>query len=221
MSDTYNPSDPLQAAFLGDLAAGEGNAGPLQGYGYVDLSDYPAGIYGFPLWPGSTDTPTGQITHAAGPFQFQPGTWNAIAAQHGLNFQNPGDQAAGAWYLADQTYAAKTGGSLESALGGGLWSSIQNALAGVWTSITSDNPPVAGSSPSGGAGGSPTPAGGAAQPAAKGGGFFAPLETWLTNIAGSSVFVIVGIVLVMGALVIFANDTGVTEKVARLAASEG
>jgi len=128
----YNPSDPAQAAFLSSLAAGEsggyGNALDL-GVGGSNLSGAPTDQYGFPQWGGYGDS------HAAGIYQFQPGTWDQVAAQYGLNFQNPADQNAAAWYLAQDTYGQKTGGSLEDALNSGQFSSIQSALAGVWPSI--------------------------------------------------------------------------------------
>ncbi len=53
-----------------------------------------------------------------------------------MNFQHPGDQNAAAWYLAQDTYKAKTGGDLSEALAGGQFSSVQGALASVWPSVT-------------------------------------------------------------------------------------
>lgn len=129
----YNPSDPTQARFLAALAQGEsgGAANALTlGVGGTDLSHAPADQYGFPQWQGFGGS------HAAGEFQFQPGTWDAVAAAHGLNFSNPADQAAGAWYLAQDTYAQKTGGSLQDALRAGDLASVQSALSDVWPSVT-------------------------------------------------------------------------------------
>lgn len=128
----YNPSDPAQQGFLASLGLGEsgGASNPYEvGYSGVDLSGAPTDAYGFPQWSGVGDS------HAAGAYQFEPSTWDAIAAQYGLNFQNPADQNAGAWYLAQQTYGAKTGGSLEDALNQGNFSGISTALAGVWPSV--------------------------------------------------------------------------------------
>lgn len=135
----YNPDDPLQASFLASLALGEtgGNANAYsEGYGGVNLSSVATDQYGFPEWSGNGSTT------AAGAFQFEPSTWDAIAATDNLNFQDPTDQNAGAWYLAQQTYAQKTGGSLESALTSGaagnssVFGTIQSALASVWPSVT-------------------------------------------------------------------------------------
>src|SRR6185312_6788844 len=137
MVTPYNPNDPLQASFLNALALGEvgpDGGNPFEGFGGVNLAGAPTNQFGFPQWNGAV-TSAGP-THAAGLFQFEPGTWNQIAAQFGLNFQNVGDQLAGAWYYAQQIFAGKTGGSLESALQNGQLSSVQSALAKVWPSVT-------------------------------------------------------------------------------------
>ena len=130
----YNPDDPTQAAFLAAIAQGETggatNSSTL-GYGGANLAGLSTDQYGFPQWSGVGNT------HAAGTYQFQPGTWDAIASKFGLNFQNPQDQAAGAWYEAQQVYASTTGGqSLETALQTGHYSEVQSALASTWTSVT-------------------------------------------------------------------------------------
>lgn len=135
MSDLvgFNPDDPLQQSFLQALAQGEtgGAANAAQmGVGGANLSGSSTDEYGFPLWTGLGNS------HAAGTYQFQPGTWDAIASQFGLSFSNSSDQSAGAWYLAEQTYQQKTGGSLEDALSSGKFSSVQAALASIWPSVT-------------------------------------------------------------------------------------
>jgi muramidase (phage lysozyme) len=128
----YDPNNATQTSFLSALALGEtGNAANAysMGYGGVDLSSAELGTNGFPQWGGSGNT------HAAGAFQFQPSTWASIASQFNLNFSNPEDQNAGAWYLAQQTYSAKTGGNLSDALSSGDYSGIQSALGGIWPSV--------------------------------------------------------------------------------------
>ena len=133
-SVAYNPSDTLQTQFLSALALGEtGNQSNAwtEGVGGVNVSGLPTDQYGFPTWSGNGSS------HAAGAFQFQPGTWDQIASQYGLNFANPSDQQAGAWYYAQQQYAQVTGGqSLEAALQSGQYQSVQQALAAVWPSVT-------------------------------------------------------------------------------------
>lgn len=131
----YNPNDPTQQAFLANLMKGEDASGaPFLGYGGVDLTGVGGDQYGFPQWGGAA-TGNGQTTHAAGLFQFQPGTWDQIASQFGLNFQNPSDQAAGAWYLAQQSYANATGNDLTTALANGDTSNVNSVLASVWPSL--------------------------------------------------------------------------------------
>lgn len=130
----YDPNNAEQQSFLQSLALGEtGNAADasVEGVGGTNLStDTSTDEYGFPQWTGDGNS------HAAGTYQFEPGTWDQVASTYDLNFSNPSDQSAGAWYYAEQTYAAKTGGSLSDALSSGNYSSIQSALSGVWPSVT-------------------------------------------------------------------------------------
>jgi hypothetical protein len=97
------------------------------------LSGVPVDEYGFPIWSGQGNS------HAAGVFQFQPGTWAQVAKEHNLDFQNPTDQAQGAWYYAQQTYADKTGGSLDADLDAGKLATIQNALQAAWPSVVGNS----------------------------------------------------------------------------------
>jgi hypothetical protein len=128
----YNPSDPLQQAFLSALALGEtggaSNSATL-GVGGTDLSSIinsgQTDEYGFPIWNGTGNS------HAAGTFQFQPSTWQSIAQQFHLNFANSNDQAEGAWYLAEQTDP-----NLYTDLQTGNYANIQAALKNVWPSVT-------------------------------------------------------------------------------------
>lgn len=131
----YDPNDTTQLSFLAALGLGESGSanGYSTGYGGVSTSGAPTDQYGFPTWGGSS-TAAGP-THAAGEFQFQPSTWDAIASQFGLNFQNPQDQNAGAWYTAESTYYSATGGDLETALKSGNYASVQQALESVWPSV--------------------------------------------------------------------------------------
>ncbi len=135
MSDlvAYDPNDPEQARFLSALALGEtggGTGSAWIGYGGADLSGVARDQWGFPQWNGVGNT------HAAGTFQFQPATWRDVASRYGLNFENPLDQQAGAWYLAQETYLSKTGRSLDSDLNTGNVGQLEEALANVWPSVT-------------------------------------------------------------------------------------
>lgn len=211
----YNPSDPVQAQFLSSLALGEsGTNGTSQtGFGGGDLSGSPTDQYGFPIWSGSS-TSAG-ATHAAGTFQFEPGTWDAVAAAHGLNFSNPADQAAGAWYLAQDTYAAKTGGSLEGALQSGDKSSlsdVQSALQSIWPSVGGSGAAPQGlandimariGATIGGALGRGN-AFGMQQPAASGGGVVAGIEQFFVRFG----LIILGGVIIIVALWQLLSNTG-------------
>jgi hypothetical protein len=129
----FNPNDPVQQQFLSSLALGEtanSSYAATEGFGGVNLADAPTDQYGFPQWQGQGNS------HAAGIFQFQPATWDALAQQYGLNFSDAGDQEAGAWYLAQQTYNTKTGGNLYGDLSTGNTSKLNSALASVWPSVS-------------------------------------------------------------------------------------
>ena len=62
------------------------------GFGGTDLSNAPLDQYGFPQWPGAMG-PKG-ISHAAGAYQFQPGTWDPAAAKLGIHDFSPASQDA-------------------------------------------------------------------------------------------------------------------------------
>jgi muramidase (phage lysozyme) len=131
----YNPVDTLQQKFLAAIALGESprTDNPyMSGYGNKDLSGYKRDQYGFPIWEGGL----GGSTHAAGVYQFQPGTWKGVASQYGLDFSNPADQNAGAWYNAEREFKENTGGDLYQALANGQYDIVQNALTDEWTSVT-------------------------------------------------------------------------------------
>jgi muramidase (phage lysozyme) len=131
----FNPNDPVQQQFLNSLALGEtGTSGSIdEGYGGTDLSGAITDAFGFPV--NSTTGNTGGPTSAAGYFQFEKGTWDQLAQQYGLNFADTADQEAGAWYLAQSTYASKTGGSLYSTLSSGSTGNLDSALSSIWPSV--------------------------------------------------------------------------------------
>lgn len=133
----YNPFDKEQRQFLSSLALGESGGDYSIGWGGTNLSGYPVDQYGFPKWSGKIG-PDG-ISHAAGAYQFQPGTWAEVAADYGLNFQNNADQDAGAWYKAEQVYYNQTGRSLDADLDAGYLTKINSALKSTWTSVTKGN----------------------------------------------------------------------------------
>jgi muramidase (phage lysozyme) len=131
----YNPDDNVQTSFLSALALGEtGNSSyaSTEGFGGVNLAgDTDLDSVGFPIQAG------GNVSSAAGTYQFVKGTYDNVAAQLGLdNSFSQSDQNEAAWQLAQTTYTQKTGGSLYQALQSGNYSSIQSALASVWPSVS-------------------------------------------------------------------------------------
>jgi hypothetical protein len=130
----FNPNDPVQTGFLSALALGEtGNSSyaSTEGYGGVNLEGAPVDNQGFPLQPG------GNVSSAAGSYQFVKGTYDALATELGLDTSfSQSDQNEAAWQLAQQTYTAKTGGNLYQALSSGDYTSVQNALANIWPSVS-------------------------------------------------------------------------------------
>lgn len=134
---SLDTSDVEQRRFLAALRAGEGGDDYWIGFGGTDLESAPRDRFGFPQWPGRV-TREGP-THAAGAYQFQPGTWGNIAKKYNLNFANPFDQDQGAWYNAQERYARETGRSLDADLDAGLFEQIRRGLSREWTSLR-DNP---------------------------------------------------------------------------------
>lgn len=217
-SVAYNSSDPTQQAFLSALAQGEaGKYGYSGGVGNTDLSTVSsADQYGFPQWGGFGNS------HAAGEYQFQPATWDAVASQHGLNFSNPADQNAAAWYYAQDTYANKTGGSLTDALAKGDYTGVQAALASVWPSVTGNGAtPGLAKSLSAGTG---APISGANPISADTAGFdpLHPIQS-LSNVVTSE-FVRIGLFVIGGLIILVAlwkllSETGVVPAPEKVAAT--
>lgn len=135
MTVPYSSTDPLIQALLNAISGGE-SGGPVSGnnlflgYGGANLTGSQTNSFGFPIWAG-VQTAYGP-THAAGIFQFEPGTFNNIAAQYGLNFNSVSGQSAAAWYNAQQ---ADPG--LYQQLQSGNIGAIQSALTGQWPSVNS------------------------------------------------------------------------------------
>lgn len=126
----YNREDAEQNAFLATVRQLESGGNYYVGNGGANLAGAPVDQYGFPQWSGQGNS------HAAGAYQFQPGTWKEIASRFGLNFQNKADQDEGAWYNAQIKYSDKTGGrDLDADLDAGKFQFIQQTLSMEWTSF--------------------------------------------------------------------------------------
>lgn len=91
----------------------------------------------FPQWQGANVG--GQMTHAAGRYQFQPATFKE--AQQALNLPDfsPASQDKAAWWLAQRDYRQRTGGDLSADLNDpSKAKQISTALQPTWTSAGSD-----------------------------------------------------------------------------------
>jgi len=208
MATAYDPNNSTQRGFLAAIALGE-SGGKSNSYtlgaGGTDLSGAgTTGNYGFPSWGGTTGGLGVGTSHGAGAYQFEPGTWNSIASKYGLNFQNPADQDAGAWYLAQQVYQKKTGGDLETALEEGNYSSVQSALNGTWGTTGNGATPQGlaydlahgiGSSVVGGNSGTTVSSGGSGTSSSSSGGVLGTIQSY---------FVRGGLLLVGGLVVLVA-----------------
>lgn len=119
--------NPIQLAVLHQISAGEavGYNTLYGGHTFSSYLDHPR--IGF-------RTPQGDITHAAGRYQFQPDTWDAEVKRLGLPDFSPKSQDLAAWDLANRTYYQNTRGrSLEAdeATNSVRW----EALANQWPSL--------------------------------------------------------------------------------------
>lgn len=223
MAVAYNPSDPLQASFLSALALGEtGNSSfaATEGVGGTNLAGAETSSNGFFNWSGQGNS------HAEGIFQFQPGTWNSIASKFGLNFQNPSDQAEGAWY-----YAQQVDPNLETQLQSGDYGAVQSALKSVWPSVTGNAAApkglandiasgtgvdlsglLGGSGANGGSGGTGDSAGGSSSGGS--GGIISDIENWFLR----GGLILIGGLVALVALWMLLSNNGVVpgpEKVAK------
>lgn len=91
-------------ALLGALASKE-SAGRYDAlYGGGSFSDFSQ----FPQWSGKMG-PAG-MSHAAGAYQFQPGTWKDAQKALGLRDFSPESQDKAAWWLAQRDYASRRPG---------------------------------------------------------------------------------------------------------------
>ncbi len=85
-------ADIIRRESGGRSNVGYGGMAGTSGYtpGGVDLSGAPLDDTGFPIWEGRQG-PAG-ISHAAGIYQFQPGTWRPIARRLGIHDFSPESQ---------------------------------------------------------------------------------------------------------------------------------
>jgi muramidase (phage lysozyme) len=126
-------------AFLDALAVGESEPkGTPRGSGYNKLCGGGtfSGFSKFPQWAGVVID--GVRSHAAGRYQFQPGTWDEEAKRLGLRDFSPSSQDAAAWDLAGRTYHEHIGCDLETDLLAGRLAEVVPALHSTWPSLSSE-----------------------------------------------------------------------------------
>lgn len=135
----FNPTDKVQALFLSALSLGETahrKDAQWLGVGNVDLSKRPCGRDGFPIWDGVRGGKG--ISHAAGVFQFEPGTWSDIAKRFSCHFGNLQEQYKAAWCLASEVFSHRVGVNLYDALKSKSFATVQRTLETTWPSVTGD-----------------------------------------------------------------------------------
>ncbi len=124
---------PEARALLEAIAGPESNGRYNVVYGgapFASYADHPR--IDVPITSGPN---AGKTSSAAGKYQFLKGTWDDQARRHGLTDFSPENQDLAAWFLASETYAAKTGRGLQADLASGDTAAVAPALAPVWTSL--------------------------------------------------------------------------------------
>jgi muramidase (phage lysozyme) len=157
---TPQPDADIRRQVLAKIASGEATSyNEIVGGGHFsDYSTHPN---------VAVPQPDGTVSHAAGLYQFQPGTFGPIAKRLGLKDFSPASQDAAAWDLAQTEYKKQTGRDIvaDAKQDKVDWS----ALGGQWTSLRGGGQatpgPGAAIAGSGGAASSP---GGVASPAVAG-----------------------------------------------------
>jgi muramidase (phage lysozyme) len=135
---TVTPGMPPEGRQLLDAIAGSESPGYNVKYGggtFNDFADHPREAV--PIRSGPN---TGNVSTAAGRYQFLAPTWDQVKKEADLPDFSPDSQDAGAWYLANKTYQQRTGRDLaqdlQSAKGDHrAIQQIGSALSKVWTSL--------------------------------------------------------------------------------------
>jgi muramidase (phage lysozyme) len=125
---------PIAQTFLNSIGSGESKNNYSALYGGGQFGDFSQ----FPQWAG-VQGPQG-ITHAAGRYQFEPGTYADASKALGLTDFSPASQDKAAWWLAQQNYRGKTGRDLLTDLRAHNPQTdalIQQSLGSTWTSLRS------------------------------------------------------------------------------------
>lgn len=119
-------------ALLDAIAVGEsGGKADDDAYTILYGGGHFTGYGAFPQWAGKNNS------HAAGRYQFEPATWAETAAALGLKDFSPASQDAGAWWLAQRDFKARSGDDLLVYLKSGMTLTVvATVLKGTWTSLS-------------------------------------------------------------------------------------
>lgn len=124
-----------RAALFNALAAGESEGGRQRGSGYNVL--YGGGTFRsyarFPTWAGVQVN--GSMTHAAGRYQFQPGTFNEMQIRLDLPDFSPASQDAACWEYATLRYRRATKRDLATDLSTLTLAFMVEGLHPSWASV--------------------------------------------------------------------------------------
>lgn len=124
---------PVLQAFLIALSMGE-SENDIRDYNEFYGGGYFEDFSTFPDWEGKDNS------HAAGRYQFEPSTWDEVAAACDLQDFTPKSQDIGAAYLARKRYNMKTGRELVTDLTSGFLDLVPSALRPTWTSLNNKFP---------------------------------------------------------------------------------
>jgi len=119
-------------ALLDAIAVGE-SGGKADDAAYTILygGGHFTGYGAFPQWAGKDNS------HAAGRYQFEPATWAEAAAALKLPDFSPASQDAGAWWLAQRDFKARSNDDLLTYLKSGMTLTVvATVLKQTWTSLS-------------------------------------------------------------------------------------
>lgn len=142
--DVANQSIPPEGrALLRTIGATESGGrydlryGPNGGVAFGSFADHPN--IAEPITSGPD---AGNVSTAAGYYQFTAATWREEAGKLGLKDFSPANQDSAAWDLAQTEYKAKTGKDLLTVLRSGDTSDVLPSLSGRWSSLPGGRQPA-------------------------------------------------------------------------------